>query len=240
MHRISPVTSTITKPEGDGEVGLPGRTSVGKKFAVAASGLVGLGFVIGHMVGNLHAFQGPTQIDRYGEALRTIGEPLLPRSALLWAVRLVLIVAITTHVTLTIQLARQSRRARPVRYAHTDTVQATYASRSMRWGGLFLFLFIVFHLMDLSWGVHPHFVRGAVYHNLVVGFRRPVVVAVYIAAMISLALHVYHGTWSTMQTLGVNQARWDRTIRRAALGLSLFLFVGFSSVPVAVLAHLVK
>src|SRR4029077_15365007 len=104
--------------------------------------------------------------------------------------------------------------------------------RTMRWGGVALFAFIVFHLMDLSWGVHPHFIRGAVYHNLVVGFRRPVVTAVYIVAMLSLAMHVYHGVWSTTQTLGVNQVRWDRSIRRLALALSLILFVGFCSVPV--------
>ena len=234
------MTSTITKPAPPGEISVPARTSVGKKFAVAASGLVGLGFVIAHMIGNLHAFQGQKQLDRYGEGLRTLGEPLLPRSMLLWALRILLIVAVVVHVTFTVQLARQSRRARPVRYARTGQVQATYASRTMRWGGAALFAFIVFHLMDLSWGVHPHFIRGAVYHNIVVGFRRPVVTGVYIVAIACLMLHVYHGVWSTTQTLGVNQARWDRSIRRLALAVSLFLFIGFCSVPVAVVFHVVK
>lgn len=234
------MTSTITKPEREGEVALPGRTSVGKKFAVAATGLFGILFLIAHMAGNLHAFQGPHQIDHYGEGLRTIGEPFLPRSGVLWLLRVALILAVTIHITFTVQLALQSRKARPVRYVKAGKVQASTASKTMRWGGLALFLFIIFHLMDLSWGVHPHFIRGAVYHNLVVGFRRPVVVGVYIVAMGALAMHVYHGTWSTMQTLGVNQARWDRSIRRLATALSLLLFVGFISVPVGVLVHLVK
>jgi succinate dehydrogenase / fumarate reductase cytochrome b subunit len=154
--------------------------------------------------------------------------------------RFVLLAAVTIHIALTAQLALQSRAARPVRYVHTGVVQASYASRTMRWGGIALLGFIVFHLMDLSWGVHPHFVRGAVYHNVVVGFRRWPITAVYVAAMGALAMHLYHGTWSVFQTLGVNQARWDRAIHRGALTLALVVSVGFITVPMAVLVHLVK
>jgi len=232
--------TTLATPERRPAIALPVRTAIGKKYVVAASGIIGLGFVLGHMVGNLHAFQGPKQINSYGESLRTLGEPLLPRSLLLWIVRIVLIVAVTLHVVFTVQLARQSRRARPVRYSHTGIVQASYASRTMRWGGAAVFLFIVFHLMDFTWGVHPHFVRGDVYGNLVSGFRRPVVTAVYIVAMACLSAHVYHGTWSTTQTLGLNQVRWDRAIRRVATALAVILFVGFAAVPVGVLVHLVR
>ena len=207
---------------------------------MAITGVVGVLYVLVHMLGNLHAFQGPRQLNHYGEYLRTIGEPLLPRSMLLWIARIVLLTAVTIHIGLTAQLALRSRAARPVRYVHPGVVQASYASRTMRWGGLALLGFIVFHLMDLSWGVHPHFVRGDVYHNVVTGFRRWPVTAVYLAAMAALGLHLYHGTWSVFQTLGVNRPRWDRAIHRGALTLALIVGLGFSTVPVAVLVHLVK
>ena len=197
-------------------------------------------FVLAHMLGNLHAFQGPRQLNHYADYLRAMGEPLLPRSLLLWVLRVVVLVAVTVHVGLTAQLALRSRAARPVRYVHTGVVQASYASRTMRWGGVAILAFIVFHLMDLSWGVHPDFVRGDVYHNVVNGFRRWPVTAVYVAAMTALGMHLYHGTWSVFQTLGVNGARWDRAIRRGAVSLALVVGVGYVAVPVAVLAHLVR
>src|SRR3989442_1345180 len=114
------------------------------------------------MIGNLHAFQGPEQLDDYADFLRRMGEPIFPRSPVLWALRLVMLTALTVHVYFTVQLARRSRAGRVTRYEHTGTVQASYASRTMRWGGAFLFLFITFHLMDLSWGTaQTDFVRGA-------------------------------------------------------------------------------
>jgi len=213
---------------------------VGMKVLMAVTGVILFLFVVGHLLGNLKVFQGPAHFNAYAEGLRTVGEPIFGRGQLLWIVRIVLIVAVTLHVVFTVQLARQSRRARPVRYSHTGIVQASYASRTMRWGGAAVFLFIVFHLMDFTWGVHPHFVRGDVYGNLVSGFRRPVVTAVYIVAMACLSAHVYHGTWSTTQTLGLNQVRWDRAIRRVATALAVILFVGFAAVPVGVLVHLVR
>jgi len=236
------VTAATRSPPASGPAApvlLPG-TSVARKQLVAITGVVGVLYVLVHMLGNLHAFQGPRQLNHYGEYLRTIGEPLLPRSMLLWIARIVLLTAVTIHIGLTAQLALRSRAARPVRYVHPGVVQASYASRTMRWGGLALLGFIVFHLMDLSWGVHPHFVRGDVYHNAVTGFRRWPVTAVYLAAMAALGLHLYHGTWSVFQTLGVNRPRWDRAIHRGALTLALIVGLGFSTVPVAVLVHLVK
>lgn len=218
----------------------PGRTSVGKKFLVAATGIIGVGFVFAHMVGNLHAFEGPRQLNEYAEGLRKLGEPLLPRSSLLWLMRSVLLVAVITHIVLTVQLARASRRARPVRYEHPGVVQASYASRTMRWGGAALLAFIVFHLMDLSWGVHPDFIRGDVYHNAVNGFRRWPVTGVYLVALGALGMHLYHGTWSVCQTLGVNRVRWDRAIRRGALTLALVISVGYAALPIGVLARIVK
>jgi succinate dehydrogenase / fumarate reductase cytochrome b subunit len=215
------------------------RTTVGKKMLVAASGILFIGFVAAHMIGNLKVFLGPDAINRYGEFLRDMGEPVFPRSFLLWCLRTLLFVGLIVHVALTIHLARRSRAARDVRYQHPAVVDANYASRTMRWGGLVIFLFLVFHLMDFTWGVHPDYVRGDVYDNLVSGFTRVPVVIVYLFAMVALGMHLYHGTWSTFQTLGVNRARWDRSIRALALGLGLVIPIGYSIVPLAVLFRIV-
>lgn len=216
------------------------RTSIGRKMLVAGSGIIGLLYVFAHMVGNLHVFQGPKQLDSYSDYLRRMGEPIFPRSFILWCIRIVVLLALIVHVYFTVQLARRSRASRRNRYGHPSTVQASYASRTMRWGGAFLFLFIVFHLMDLSWGTaQTAFVRGAVYHNVVTGFRHWVVSLVYLAAMVALALHIYHGTWSVSQTLGIDQARWRRPVRRLAVGAAVVIPGGFAVVPLAVLVRIV-
>ena len=216
------------------------RTTVGKKVLVALSGILFIGFVIAHMIGNLKIFLGSGPINRYGEWLRDMGEPAFPRSVILWTLRTVLFIGLVVHVGLTIYLARKSRAARQSRYVHPGVVEANYASRTMRWGGLAIFLFLIFHLMDFTWGVHPDFVRGDVYHNAVVGFQRWPVTIIYVAAMVPLGFHLYHGTWSTMQTLGINRKRWDRGIRTLALGLALVIPIGYALVPLAVVFRLVK
>src|SRR5438105_12829835 len=147
------------------------RTTIGKKVLVAVTGIIGIGFVAAHMIGNLHACEGREQLNHYGEWLRTLAMPALPRTVGLWALRVVLILAVATHVTLTAQLAMRSRASRQSRYADHDAVQASYASRTMRWGGAAILLFIIWHLMDLSWGVPSHFVRGDVYNNVVASFN---------------------------------------------------------------------
>lgn len=227
------MTASITAVAG-------GRTSVGKKVAVATTGLIGVGFVFAHMVGNLKVFLGRDPINHYGEWLRELGEPALPRSTVLWLLRLVLIASVVIHVTLTYQLAMQSRRARPERYEYTKAVRKNPAARTMRWGGTAILLFIVFHLLDFTWGTaNPGFVRGDVYRNMVASFDRIPVTVVYLAAMFALAMHLYHGTWSVMQTLGVNQARWDKTIRAGATALAVIIAGGFAIVPLAVVFGIV-
>jgi succinate dehydrogenase / fumarate reductase cytochrome b subunit len=228
------MTASITAAAG-------GRTSVGKKIAVASTGIIGVGFVFAHMVGNLKVFLGREPINHYGEFLRDMGEPIFPRSFVLWTMRLVLIAAVVIHITLTYQLAMQSRRARPIGYQHTKAVKKSPAARTMRWGGVAILLFIVFHLADFTWGTaNPGFERGNVYRNLVASFDRPAVVVIYLAAMFALGMHLYHGTWSVTQTLGVNQARWDRTIRRGATALAVVIAGGYSIVPLAIVFGLVK
>ena len=219
------------------------KTSVGKKLLMAGSGVVLVGFIVAHEVGNLKVYLGASEINRYGEGLRTLAEPIFPRTFVLWAIRTVLTAAFVVHVVTSIQLSLQNRSARPQRYAHPARVQADPAASTMRWGGLAILLFLFFHLAHFTWGwVHPGYtyVRGDVYHNMVEGFDVWWISGVYIAAMVALGLHIYHGAWSIFQTFGVNNRRWDRRIRQAATALAAFVVVGNVSIPIAVLAGAVK
>ncbi|HEX3541514.1 MAG TPA: succinate dehydrogenase cytochrome b subunit [Acidimicrobiales bacterium] len=219
------------------------RTSIGKKMLMAASGLFILLWLIGHMVGNLKVWLNQKEFDSYAEFLRRMGEPIFPHSVLLWLIRAVLTVAFVVHVYLAIDLSIRNRRARQVRYAHPERVQADVPAVTMRWGGLALGLFVIFHLANFTWGwIHPgyRFVRGAVYHNVVGNFDQWWLVAIYVAAMVALALHIYHGTWSIFQTFGANSRRWDHVIRRSAGALAVIMFVGFVSVPVGVLVGAIQ
>jgi len=214
------------------------RSYIGKKMLMAASGAFILLWVIGHMIGNLKVWLSQKEFDGYAEFLRRLGEPIFPHSVLLWFIRVLLTVAFLVHVYLAVDLSVRNRRARQVRYQHPDHVQADVAAVTMRWGGLALALFVVFHLANFTWGwLHPgyRFVRGSVYHNVVGNFDQWWLVAIYLAAMAALALHIYHGTWSIFQTFGFNSRRWDALIRRSAAAVAVVVFVGFSSVPVGVL-----
>jgi succinate dehydrogenase / fumarate reductase cytochrome b subunit len=214
------------------------RTSIGKKVLMATSGLVLVLFVIVHMAGNLKAWLSPRELDTYSAFLRRMGEPIAPHSWVLWIIRAIVFVAFIVHVYLAIDLSVHNRRARQHRYAVTDHVQANPASITMRWGGLALALFVVFHLANFTWGwIHPGytFVRGAVYHNTLGAFNEWWMVVIYVAAMAALCLHMFHGTWSMFQTWGVNSQRWDRLIRGTAAVVSIAVFLGFISVPIGVL-----
>ena len=214
------------------------RSYIGKKMLMAASGAFILLWVIGHMIGNLKVWLSQKEFDGYAEFLRRLGEPIFPHSVLLWIIRVLLTVAFVVHVYLAVDLSVRNRRARQVRYQHPDQVQADLAAVTMRWGGLALALFVVFHLANFTWGwLHPgyRFVRGSVYQNVVGNFDQWWLVGIYLAAMAALALHIYHGTWSMFQTFGLNSRRWDSLIRRGAAAVAIVVFVGFSSVPVGVL-----
>jgi succinate dehydrogenase / fumarate reductase cytochrome b subunit len=214
------------------------RTSIGKKVIMAGSGLVLLLYVIGHMIGNLKAFLSESELNAYADFLRRMGEPIFPHTVLLWIIRVAVGVAFVVHVYFAIDLSVRSRRARQHRYVHPDHVQANPAPFTMRWGGIAIGLFVIFHLAHFTWGwVHPEytFVRGAVYHNVVESFNQWWLVVIYIAAMLALCLHLFHGTWSMFQTFGVNSRRWDRVIRRTAGTVAIVVFLGFSAVPIGVL-----
>jgi succinate dehydrogenase / fumarate reductase cytochrome b subunit len=210
------------------------RSSIGLKVVMAMTGLALFGFVIAHMVGNLQVYLGPTRLDEYGASLRRL-------PALLWGLRIGLLAAVLLHIVAAWSLTRMSLTARPSGYARRENVASTYASRLMRWSGVTLFLFIVYHLLHFTIGsVHPHFVEGGVNHNFVTGFQVPAVSAFYILAMLALGLHLYHGTWSLLRTLGFSHPRYDATCRAIATTLTLLVVGGNISFPLAVLAGIVR
>jgi len=219
-------------------------TMVGKKVVMAVTGIVLVGFVIAHMLGNLKIFLGAQAIDTYAAFLRTMGEPLFPYSVLLWVVRIVLVTCVALHITAAVQLTRMSRAARPHGYDTKESIATTYAARTMRWSAVILVLFIVYHLLHLTGGVvgwEPgQFRELSVYHNVVAGFSVWYVSLFYVVAMACLCLHLDHGIWSLLQTLGWNNARTTSTLRALSRAVALAVFVGFISVPVAVLAGWVR
>jgi len=217
------------------------RTTIGKKVLMALTGFIWVGYVILHMFGNLKVFLGANAINGYAEWLRTFGEELLTRGGVLWLVRLVLLAAIVVHVTMAYQLTRLDLESRPVRYSNRQYLQATFASRTMRWGGVAILLFLIYHILHMTTGtLHPNFVEGDVYHNVTVAFQNPVVAGIYILAMVALGLHLYHGTWSMLQTLGVNAFAKNNVWHLLAQAVAIIVPVGFVSVPIAILLGVVR
>jgi len=204
---------------------------------MAVTGLLLFGFVLGHMIGNLQMFLADHEaINHYGRLLR---EFLHGKG--IWIARGGLLVAVVLHMASAWSLTRTNWRARPIAYKVVTPDASTYASRTMRWGGIILLLFIVYHLLHMTVGsVHPAFVEGDVYRNVVVGFSSWPVSLFYILAMLCLALHLRHGVWSMLQTLGVSHPRWDPWRKSVATAFAVVVAAGFVSVPLAVLAGIVK
>ncbi len=219
------------------------RSAIGQKAVMAITGLVLFGFVLGHLAGNLKLYQGPEKLNAYAEWLRDVGTPALPRGGLLWAARCVLLAAVLLHIAAAWRLTVLNRRARPIDYAQRQNVQASYAARTMRWGGVIVLLFVVYHLAHFTWGLawaHPDFIPGDVYHNVVAGFRAPWVALLYVVAQVALGLHLHHGLWSLFQSLGWNHPRWNPWRQRFATTFALLVAAGNISFPLAVLAGLVR
>src|SRR3954453_19691788 len=208
-------------------------TAVGKKYAMAISGMVLMAFVLLHMIGNLKIYFGASSLDRYSHWLRTVGEPALPEQWLLWGTRIVLLVALIVHLHAAYALTQMNRRARPVKYqGRRDFAAADYASRTMRWSGIIILLFVIFHLLDLTWGpANPDFVEGDPYHNTITSFQRAPVALVYVIANLALGVHLYHGAWSMFQSMGWVTA-WRRTF---AVAFTAVITIGNVSFPLAVL-----
>ena len=207
-------------------------TAVGKKYAMAISGMVLMAYVLLHMIGNLKVYFGASGFDAYSHWLRTVGEPALPEQALLWAVRIILLVALAVHLHAAYALTMMNRRARPDAYrSKRDYVAADFASRTMRWTGIIVLLFVIFHLLDLTWGpANPDFVHGAPYHNVITSFQRVPVALVYVISNLALGVHLYHGGWSLFQSMGWTRP-WRRQFATVFAGL---IVLGNVSFPLAV------
>ncbi len=217
------------------------RSTLAKKAVMAVSGLMLFGFVLGHMIGNLKIYGGPAKLNHYAESLREVGAPFFGHGEFLWVARGGLIVAVLLHIWSAWLLTRISHKARPQGYAVVKHQGSTYASRTMRWGGVILICFIVYHLLHLTLGsVHPDFQPGDVYRNVVVGFSNPLVSGFYIVAQLALGLHLYHGLWSLFQTIGWNGPRFNFVRQRFAQAFALVISLANISFPVAVLTGLVK
>ena len=226
------------------------RSALGKKAVMAVTGIILFGFVLVHMIGNLKLYlgayasgehAGEYQLDIYGEWLREVMVPALPASAALWIARLVLLAAVGLHIWAAWSLSRKSWAARPKKYEVVERVQLDYAGRTMRWGGVIIALFIVYHLLHLTFGtVHPDFQPGRVYHNVVTGFEVWWVSVFYIVANVALGFHLYHGLWSLFQTLGWNHPRFNPWRRNFAIVFALVVTLGNVSFPLAVLTGLVS
>jgi len=201
---------------------------------MAVSGCILFLFVVGHLIGNLQIYEGPDQLNRYAVLLRT--EP-----PLLWAVRIVLLAMVLLHIWSSVQLAARNISARPDGYVEKKAAGSSYASRTMYWSGPIILAFVIYHLLDFTFGkVNPHFEPGNVYGNVVASFQVIPVAAFYIVAMLLLCLHLYHGLWSMFQSLGIAHPRWTPLLRRGAAVVAILIAAGNISIPVAVLAGWVR
>ncbi len=210
-------------------------SSIGQKVVMAVSGLVLYTFVIGHMLGNLQIFLGRQVMNHYAVFLREFlhGQGL-------WIARAGLLVAVVLHVWMAVALTLSNWAARPVGYREWQARESTYASRTMVWSGPLLALFILYHLAHLTLGIAGQgFRAGEVYDNVVLGFSNPFVSAFYILAMLALGLHMYHGFWSLLQSLGLSHARWNTLRRTVSTLLAVVVVAGNISIPVAVMAGVV-
>ncbi|HJP87041.1 MAG TPA: succinate dehydrogenase cytochrome b subunit [Gemmatimonadaceae bacterium] len=209
---------------------------VGKKAVMGVTGLIGVVFVILHSLGNLLIFQGSTALNSYSRLLKSSAE-------LLWALRIILIVAVTLHVIAAVQLTRQSRAARPHGYVKHEAQAATIASRTMRWGGALLLVFIVFHILHFTTGtIRPAgvFSHEDVYTNVVTSFRIWWVALFYVVSMIALGFHLFHGAWSSVRSIGVSPASPRPLQHRLSLAIAVLVWAAFTAVPVAVFSGLVR
>ena len=216
-------------------------SAVGKKWIMALSGLGLIGFVIAHAFGNLKMYFGPDDFDHYAESLRTLFYPIIPRTWTLWGMRIGLVVLFVAHIGSAISLTRMNQHARPTKYASPrGYIAANFASRTMRWTGIIVALYLVFHLADLTWGfANPDFVRGDAYDNLVASFERVPVAIIYIVSNIALGIHLFHGAWSMFQSMGINSPRYNGARRAIAAGVAGAITIVNVSFPLAVLFGIV-
>jgi len=213
---------------------------IGKKIVMAVTGFILFGYVLAHMLGNLQIFLPPgpdgiPRLDHYAQQLRAV-------PPLLWGARVVLLASVILHIVAAVQLTWLNKfKARASRYVKYTASASNYASRTMIWSGPIIFFYIIYHLLDLTFGtVNPQFAEGKVYHNVVTSFQNPLVALFYLVANVLLAIHLYHGVWSMFQTLGVSHPRYNLLLKKASVLFATGIGVGFCVVPLAVLMGIVK
>lgn len=229
--------STLTKQRSEAR-----RSTVALKSAMAVTGLILVLFLIAHMYGNLNVFAGQETFDEYSHHLRVLGEPMLPYGGFLWIMRIVLLAAVLIHIGSAVALTMRANKARPVRYQARKPVQQTYASRTMRWGGVIIALYVVFHILHLTTNtIAPGGASDSPYERLVRGFQPENfwVTAIYVLAVLLVGLHLRHGIWSAAATLGLNREGRRRTINTVAIIVAAVITVGFLLPPFSVLFGLV-
>jgi len=212
------------------------QTTVGKKAIMAVTGVILFGFVCGHLLGNLQIFEAPEKINHYAVLLRSV-------PALLWGARITLLISVCLHIWSSFELWLLQREARPIKYVKKANVNSTYASRTMMWSGPIILAFVIWHLLQFTFGtVHPRapFSETNVYNNVVLGFRVWPVALFYIIAMSMLCYHLYHGLWSMFQTLGFSHPVYTPWLKTLAKIVAILIAVGYISIPVAVLAGFIK
>ncbi|MEM9557069.1 MAG: succinate dehydrogenase cytochrome b subunit [Acidobacteriota bacterium] len=218
------------------------RSTVFLKAVMAITGFLLFGFIVGHLTGNLKLYQGPEAINSYAEGLRELGKPFLAPGQFLWIARFGLLAAVGLHIWSAWRLTLINHRARPQRYvAGVDWQKSTYASRTMRWSGVIIATYVIYHLLHFTTGhAHGDFVYGDVYHNVVSAFQQPLVSAIYIVANLLLAVHLYHGLWSMFQSIGWTGPRFDPFRQRFAIAFAVIIALGNLSFPLAVLSGIVR
>jgi succinate dehydrogenase / fumarate reductase cytochrome b subunit len=219
------------------------QTAVGKKYVMALTGIMWMGYVLMHMAGNLKIYMGAEDLNHYGEWLRSLLVPFVPRTVTLWLLRGGLIAAFALHIHSAYSLTKMNW-AKDKKYAgDRDFIAANFASRTMRWTGLIVLLFLAWHLADLTWGIdpiHPDYIRGDVYHNMVQSLERPPVAIFYIVANLALGVHLLHGVWSLFQSMGWNHPKLNPIRRWIAYGFTAIVIGGNLTFPIAIMTGIVE
>ena len=216
-------------------------TTIWNKILMAVTGLIFIVFVLGHMLGNLKILQSHEAFDTYAHYLRVMGEPILPYEGALWIIRIVLLVAVLAHAAIAFKLWGRARKARGTRYAVHKAVTSTWASRTMRWGGIALLLFVIFHILHFTTKhIHPQGQLASPAANYVESFEIWWVLLIYVVAMIALGLHIFHGTFSAAQTLGFTTTENSPALRTTGAVIAALVVIGFLVPPFAVFFDLVN
>ena len=219
------------------------RSALGKKYVMAITGIMLMGFVFAHMLGNLKMYLGAEDLNHYGEFLRELLYPILPKSGLLWLLRLGLLGAVLLHIHAAYSLTVMNKKARTVGYqSQRDYVAANFASRTMRYSGVIVLLFIIWHLLDLTLGVgfvNPDFEHAKPYENAVASLGRIPVGIFYVVANLALGTHLFHGAWSLFQSMGWNNPRFNVWRRNFAAAFAAIIVIGNVSFPIAIMTGIV-